>query len=140
MCRARWASQCTDLILACKVPCKDALCGLPKTPAACHCLVFLPFEIPSSEEAFLLSSQLYRNVSSMTSPSSKALGCGGKGTACEAVRGTAQFAEMHASQPARFLLSQCEPQHGWPWTLPCAALWHLCCHHRAKQSHLGVAW
>lgn len=40
-------------------------------------LVFFPFEITSSEEAFLLSFQLYMNVSSMTSPSRRALGHGG---------------------------------------------------------------
>lgn len=39
--------------------------------------MFFTFEITSSEEAFLLSFQLYMNVSSMTSPSSRALGHGG---------------------------------------------------------------
>ena len=103
--------------------------------------MLLPFEIASSEEAllFLISSQLCMNVSSMTSLPQAVLWdmVGGKGTACEAVRGTAQFAEMHASWILAIVMR----------TLarlamdidPYCALAPLLSP-EAKQSHLRVAW
>lgn len=92
-------------------------------------VVFLPFGITSSEEAFLLSI-LYEWLFHDFSFKQGTGMWGGKG---QLVRLSEGWPNLQRGVQASLLDSCFGPQHGWPWKLPCAALLHLCCHQKPSK-------